>query len=187
MPKDRSLQAASGEGHQPTAIPAPRPPPYNRPMAEELTPQQRLESDLKTAMKAGDRSTTSTLRMLLAELKNERIRRGDEVDETGFISIVRKMIKQREDSAAQYDQGDRPEQAAREREEAELLAERYLPAGPSEEAVREAVRDYVAEHDLSGMGAMGQVMPAMIERFEGRADNAVVSRIAREVLSQREG
>lgn len=150
-------------------------------MAEQ-TPQQRIESDLKTAMKAGEKDKVSTLRMILSELKNERIQRGGDVDEAGFIAILRKAIKQREDSAEQYDGADRPEQAARERQEAELLAG-YLPEEPSEDEIRRAIEEFVADNDLSGMGAMGRVMPAMIERFEGRADNAVVSKIAREVLS----
>jgi uncharacterized protein YqeY len=152
----------------------------------EPTPQQRIESDLKTAMKAGRKDQVGTLRMLLAELKNERIRRGDDVDEPGFLAIVRKMIKQRDDSAAQYDKGHRPELAAKEREEAAYLQEEYLPKGPSEDEIRQAVESFVEENDLSGMSAMGQVMPAMIERFEGRADNAVVSKVARAVLQSRE-
>ncbi|MGD2116513.1 MAG: GatB/YqeY domain-containing protein [Acidobacteriota bacterium] len=149
----------------------------------EQTPQQRVESDLKTAMKAGEKDKVSTLRMVLSELKNERIRKGAEVDEAGFIAILRKAIKQREDSAEQYDKGDRPEQAERERQEAAFLQSEYLPKEPSEDEIRRAVEEYVAEHGLSGMGAMGRVMPAMIERFEGRADNAVVSKIAREILA----
>ncbi len=150
-------------------------------MADQ-TPQQRIESDLRAAMKAGEKERVGTLRMLLTELKNERIRRGGEVDEAGFLTALRKGIKQREEASEQYEKGNRPEQAAKERREAEIL-DSYLPASPSEEEIRSAVEAYVAEHDLSGPQAMGRVMPAMIDRFEGRADNAVVSRIAREVLS----
>lgn len=150
-------------------------------MADQ-TPQQRIELDLRGAMKAGDKERVGTLRMLLAELKNERIRRGGEVDEAGFLTALRKGIKQREEAAEQFDQGSRPEQAAKERREAEILGS-YLPAAPSEDEVRQAVEAYVAEHGLSGPQAMGRVMPAMIQRFEGRADNAVVSKVAREVLT----
>jgi hypothetical protein len=148
----------------------------------QTTPQQRIESDLRTAMKAREKERVGTLRMLLADLKNERIRRGVEVDEAGFVALVRKGIKQREEAAEQFAKGDRPEQAAKERREAEQLAA-YLPAGPSEADVRAAVDAYVAEHGLSGPAAMGQVMPAMIQHFEGRADNAVLSRIVRDVLT----
>jgi len=152
----------------------------------EPTPQQRIESDLKTAMKAGQKEELATLRMLLAELKNERIRRRDEVDEPGFLAIVRKMIKQRDDAAGQYDKGNRPELADKERREAGFLQDTYLPKGPSEAEIRQAIEEYAAEHDLSGMAAMGKIMPAMIQRFEGRADNAIVSKVARDVLESRE-
>lgn len=154
------------------------------PRMADPTPQQRIEADLKNAMKAGEKERVGTLRMLLTDLKNERIRRGEEVDEAGFTGLVRKGIKQREESAEQFERGDREESAAKERREAEILAD-YLPAGPSEAEIRSAVESYVAEHDLSGMAAMGRVMPAMIERFGGRADNAVLSKIVRETLSSR--
>jgi hypothetical protein len=150
----------------------------------EPTPQQRIESDLRVAMKAGEKERVGTLRMLLAELKNERIRRGAEVDEAGFVAQVRKGIKQREEAAEQFDKGARPEQAAKERREGEILGS-YLPAGPSESEIRAAVAAYVAEQGLSGPQAMGKVMPAMIQRFAGRADNAVLSRIVRDVLVER--
>jgi hypothetical protein len=150
-------------------------------MADQ-TPQQRIELDLRGAMKARDKERVGTLRLLLAELKNERIRRGGEVDEAGFLTALRKGIKQREEAAEQFEKGNRPEQAAKEGREAEILGS-YLPAGPSEDEIRQAIEAYVAEHGLSGPQAMGKVMPAMIERFEGRADNAVVSKLAREVLT----
>jgi hypothetical protein len=148
------------------------------------TPQQRIESDLKTAMKAGDKERLSTLRMLLADVKNERIRRGGEVDEAGLVALVRKGIKQRQESAEQFRRGDREEQAAKEEREAEHLGE-YLPQQASEEEVRAAVEELVEAEGLSGPAAMGRVMRATMERFGSRADGAVVNRLAREVLEAR--
>jgi uncharacterized protein YqeY len=148
------------------------------------TPQQRIESDLKTAMKAGDKERLSTLRMLLADVKNERIRRGGEVDEAGLVALVRKGIKQRQESAEQFRRGDREEQAAKEEREAEHLGE-YLPQQASEEEIRAAVEELVEAEGLSGPAAMGRVMRATMERFGSRADGAVVNRLAREVLEAR--
>lgn len=148
------------------------------------TPQQRIESDLKTAMKAGDKERLSTLRMLLADVKNERIRRGGEVDEPGLVALVRKGIKQRQESAEQFRRGGREEQAAREEREAEHLGE-YLPQQAGEEEVRAAVEELVEAEGLSGPAAMGRVMRATMERFGSRADGAVVNRLAREVLEAR--
>jgi len=148
------------------------------------TPQQRIESDLKTAMKAGDKERLSTLRMLLADVKNERIRRGGEVDEAGLVALVRKGIKQRHESAEQFRRGSREEQAAKEEREAEHLGE-FLPQQASEEEVRAAVEELVEAEGLSGPAAMGRVMRATMERFGSRADGAVVNRLAREVLEAR--
>jgi uncharacterized protein YqeY len=146
------------------------------------TPQQRIETDLKTAMKAGEKERLSTLRMLLTEIKNERIKRGSEVDEAGFVSLVRKAIKQREEAALQYRTGHREELAAKEESEAKILAG-YLPAQVDEGQIRAAVAALVAERGLSGPAAIGPVMKEMLARFGSAADGATINRIAREVLT----
>jgi uncharacterized protein len=146
------------------------------------TPQQRIETDVKTALKAGEKERLSTLRMLLTEIKNERIRRGSEVDEAGFVSLVRKAIKQREESAVQYRTGNREELAAKEDTEAKILAA-YLPAQVDEEQIRAAVAALVAERGLAGPAAIGPVMKEMLARFGSSADGATINRIAREVLT----
>lgn len=146
------------------------------------TPQERVEGDVRAAMKSGDKERLGTLRMLLSEVKNERIRRGGEVDEAGFVAVVRKGIKQRHESAEQFRRGGREDAAAREEREAEMLGE-YLPQQASEDEIRAAVRDLVAAEGLSGPAAMGRVMKETLARFGSRADGATVSRIAREVLT----
>lgn len=145
------------------------------------TPQQRIEADVKTAMKERKKEELSTLRMLLGDLKNKRIELGREVDEGEFVALVRRAVKQRQDAATQYRDGDRDELADKEEREAEFLST-YLPAAPSDDEIRAAITEYVTAENLSGPQAMGKVMPAMIQRFGGRADNATISRIAREVL-----
>jgi hypothetical protein len=150
------------------------------------TPQQRIEAEVKTAMKSGEKERLSTLRMLLAEIKNERIRRGDEVDEAGFISLIRKAIKQREDSISQYRAGGREELAAREEAELKVL-NAYLPAQVDEGQIRAAVEEIVAEKGLSGPAAMGPIMKGVIARFGASADGGTINRIAREVLAKKAG
>ena len=147
------------------------------------SPQQRVETDLKAAMKAGEKERLSTLRMLLAEVKNERIRRGGEVDEVAFAGLVRKAIKQREEASEQYRKGDRPELADKEESEAKLLAA-YLPAQVDEATIRAAVEALIAERGLSGPAAMGPLMKEMLARFGSSADGAIVSRVAREALAK---
>jgi uncharacterized protein YqeY len=145
-------------------------------------PQQRLESDVKDAMRAADKERLSTLRMLLAAVKNERIARGGEVDEAAFASLTRKAIKQREEAAEQYRKGNRPELAEKEEREGKLLAA-YLPAPIGESEIRAAVAALVAERGLSGNAAMGQIMKELMARFGAAADGATISRVAREVLA----
>jgi len=150
------------------------------------TPQQRIEAEVKTAMKSGEKEKLSTLRMLLTEIKNERIRRGGEVDEDGFVSLVRKAIKQREESVSQYRKGNREELAAKEESEIKML-EVFLPAQVDEGQIRAAVEEIVAEKGLSGPAAMGPIMKGVMARFGTAADGATINRIAREVLAKNAG
>ena len=149
-------------------------------------PQQRIEAEVKAAMKAGEKEKLSTLRMLLAEIKNERIRRGGEVDEAGFVSLVRKAIKQREEAATQYRNGHREELAAKEESEAKFLAT-FLPAQVDEGQIRAAVEAIVAEQGLSGPAAMGPIMKGVMARFGSSADGGTINRVAREVLAKNAG
>ncbi|MGH9362378.1 MAG: GatB/YqeY domain-containing protein [Thermoanaerobaculia bacterium] len=147
-------------------------------------PQQRIESDVKEALKAGQKERVSTLRLLLNEIKNERIRRGSEVDEPGFVALVRKALKQRDEAATQYRQGGRPELAEKEEREAGLLTG-YLPAQVDEAQIRAAIAELVAARGLAGPAAIGPVMKEMLARFGSAADGATINRIAREVLAER--
>lgn len=150
----------------------------------ELTPQQRIESELKTAMKASDRTRTSTLRMLLADLKNEKIKRGAEVDEAAFAAVLRRAIKQRQEAAAQFRAGGRAESADKEESEAALF-EGYLPKQASDDELRAAAREILAAQGLAGPAATGPAMKALIARFGANADAAALSRIVRELLAPR--
>jgi uncharacterized protein YqeY len=150
------------------------------------SPQQRIEAEVKAAMKSGEKEKLSTLRMLLTEIKNERIRRGGEVDEAGFVSLVRKSIKQREESISQYRAGGREELAAKEAVEVEML-EIYLPAQVDEGQIRAAIEAIVAERGLSGPAAMGTIMKETLARFGSSADGSTINRIAREVLAKKAG
>lgn len=144
-------------------------------------PQQCIETELKAAMKSGDKLRLQTLRLLLTDIKNERIRRGGEVDEAGFVALVRKAIKQREEAAAQYQAGQRQELAAKEESEAAILAA-FLPAAADEGEIRAAVAALIAERGLAGPQAIGPVMKEMLARFGTSADGATINRIARELL-----
>jgi uncharacterized protein YqeY len=145
------------------------------------TPQQTIEADVKTALKAGEKERLSTLRLLLGELKNEKIKRGDEVDEASFVAVLRKMVKQRQDSVEQYTKGARPELAAKEEAEIRVL-EAYMPRQASEADLRAAAQEIVAAQGLAGPSGIGPAMKAMLQRFGSSADGSTVNRIVRELL-----
>ena len=147
------------------------------------SPQDTIQNDLKTALKAGDKERVATLRLLLTAIKNERIDSGAEVDETTFSRLVRKAVKQRNDSATAYRDGGREELAAKEEREAKIL-EDYLPQAVDEDELRSAIEAFVAAEGLSGPQGIGPVMKTMMSRFGARADGATISRIAKSVLAR---
>jgi uncharacterized protein YqeY len=147
------------------------------------TPQQQIEQDLTAAMKARDKEKVSTLRLLLTAIKNERIRLGEDIDESTFLHLVQKAIKQRQDSVEQYRLGKREDLAVKEEGEAKILSA-YLPPPVGEDEIRSAIAEFVAAEGLAGVQGMGAVMKEMLARFSGRTDGGTVNRIAREILAE---
>ncbi len=146
------------------------------------SPQERLEADVRAALKAGEKERLSTLRMLLSEVKNEAMSGSGPVDEGRFAALVRKAIKQRHEAAEKFGQGGRAESAAQEEREAVILGE-YLPQQASEAELTAAIAALIAAEGLSGPTAMGRVMKEVLGRFGSRADGATVSRLARQLLA----
>lgn len=145
------------------------------------TPQETLQIQIQDALKAGDKERVATLRLLLTALKNERIRAGEEIDEAGFLQLVRKAIKQRKESAGQYRKGGRAELAAKEDREAAILSN-YLPPQVEEQELRAAITEIAEKEGLSGPAAIGAIMKAMMAKYAGRADGGTINKLAREVL-----
>ncbi len=154
------------------------------------TPQQRISTELQAAMRSGDRVRLSVLRMLLTDIQSAGLRgpsTAGDVDEAGFQALVRKAIKQRRESVEQFRNGHRPELAAKEELEAEILAG-YLPQQATEAELRAAIATIVADlaaQGLVGPAAIGAIMKATLARFAGTADGATVNRLARELLAAR--
>ncbi len=145
------------------------------------TPAEQLQQDLHRALKDRDSVRASTLRLLLTDLKNETISAGGELSKDDFVKLVQRGIKRRNEAAEQYRSGARNELADKEEAEARILEE-YLPPQIDEGTLRRAIEELVAERELSGPRAIGEVMKEMMARFAGQADGSTVSRIAREVL-----
>ncbi|MEM7307100.1 MAG: GatB/YqeY domain-containing protein [Planctomycetota bacterium] len=143
--------------------------------------QERIQSDLKDAMRSGDTETRDTLRMTVAALKNKRIELGREPDETEALQVLQKAVKTRQDSATQYDDANRPELAAKERAEIGVL-ERYLPAKKSDDEVEAIVAAAIEESGASSKADLGRVMKAVMAKHRGEVDGKAVQTIAGRLL-----
>jgi len=120
---------------------------------------ETLTKDLTAAMKARDAARTSVLRMAKAAVKNREIEKGEALDDAEIVKALQSLVKQREDSAEQYDKASRPELAEKERAEITVL-EGYLPAGASAEEIEAAVAQAVEETGAASPKEMGKVMKA---------------------------
>jgi len=152
--------------------------------------RQTLSDALKTATKAQDRRAMSTLRLILAALKDRDIAargRGnaDGIDETEILQMLQTMVKQRRESIEMYEKGDRPELAAKEAEEIEVI-ESYLPKQLDPAEVGQAVEAAIAEVEATGLKDMGGVMSLLRERYAGRMDFGRASGAVKERLKQAE-
>ena len=145
------------------------------------TPLQTVQNHLKEAMKAKDKERLGTLRMLLTSIKNEQIETGAELDEKGFLAVVRRLVKQRKDSASQYREAGRDELADKEEREIVLLQD-YLPAQVDEAVLRAAIAELIEAEGLEGPKGIGPIMKAMMQKFGATADGGTINKIARELL-----
>ena len=145
--------------------------------------KDRIQDDMKAALRARDSARLSTIRLLLAAIKQREIDEQCALDEAGVLATIEKQVKQRRDAATQYDAANRPELAAAERFEIEVLSA-YLPAALSEAELDAAIASAVSETGASGPGDMGKVMGLLKPRLAGRADMTEVSRRVRAQLSR---
>ena len=141
---------------------------------------ETITKDLTAAMKAKDAARVSVLRMAKAALKNREIEKGEALDEGEVIKTLQGLVKQREDSAEQYDKADRPELAAKERAEIDVL-KGYLPEAASEAEVEAAVAQAISETGAATPKDMGKVMKATMAALaatgkpvDGKQVNALV-------------
>ena len=142
-----------------------------------MTLKARITEDMKNAMRAKEATRLSTIRMLLAAMKQREVDERIELADADVVAIIDKMIKQRRESIVQFDAGNRPDLAAVERAEITLL-QAYMPQQLSEAEIdaliASAVAD-VAQGGAVGMPAMGKVMAAIRPQLAGRADMSLVS------------
>jgi len=144
--------------------------------------RERLEADMKEALKARDKLRLETIRGVRGAIRNREIEQGGVLDDAGVVAVLRSLSKQRVDSIEQYRAAGRDDLADKEAIEKGVL-EVYLPAAPDPAAVEQVLREVIAESGASGPRDMGRVMKPALERLGPAADGKLVSDVARRLLS----
>lgn len=144
--------------------------------------KDRIREDMKAAMRSHDAARLSTIRLLLAAIKQREIDEQIEAGDEDVLAVIGKMVKQRRDSVEQYRSGGREDLAANEQAEIDVLST-YLPQQLSDEEVAAIVEEAVAEVGVTGMAAMGKVMSVVKPRVNGRADLGKVSALIKARLT----
>ncbi|MFT5933371.1 MAG: hypothetical protein ACI83N_001534 [Hydrogenophaga sp.] len=144
--------------------------------------KERIAQDVKAAMLAKDNPKRDTLRLLQAAVKQKEVDERIELDDADVVAVLDKMIKQRKDSIAAFEQGARQDLADKEQAELAVL-QIYLPTRLSAEEVAAEVRAIVADLGAKGPGDMGKVMGAVKARLAGKADMGAVSAAVKAALA----
>src|SRR3989344_3485503 len=145
--------------------------------------KEKLQQEMKDALKSGDSQKRTLLGMVLSAVKNKEIEKRNELTDEDVISVISSEIKKRKDAIEQYEKGGRPELAEGERKEAEMLMA-YMPEQMSEDDVRVEVKKAIAETGAKDMKEMGKIIGTVMAKIKGKADGQMVSRIVKEELSK---
>ena len=149
-------------------------------MAEST--KDKLDRDVKQAMRDGDAAKRDTLRLMLSAVQNAEIAKRGELAEPDVLGIIAREVRQRRESIEAFRQGDRPDLIAIE--EAELaIIQVYLPEQASREEIVEFARKVIAETGAEGSRDKGKVMPKLVAEFKGKADGRIINEIVTELLS----
>ncbi|MGE5616730.1 MAG: GatB/YqeY domain-containing protein [Bacillota bacterium] len=144
--------------------------------------RERVNEDMKAAMKARDAEKLGALRLLLAAMKQREVDERITLDDAGVVAVIDKMIKQRKDSIAQYEKASRKDLADKERFEIGVL-EAYLPQQLSQSEVEAAVAEAIASTGAKSPAEMGKVMGILKPKLAGRADMGKVSALVKAKLA----
>jgi uncharacterized protein YqeY len=144
--------------------------------------EERLNEDMKLAMKAGKKDELSAIRMMRAQLKDARINKGDDLTEEEVADILQKSAKKRKESIEIYRDGNRQDLADKESFEL-LVIQKYLPEQLSEPEIAEMVRKQISQLSLSSEKDMGRLMGVLMPQLKGKADGKLVQKLARDELA----
>ncbi|MBL8791556.1 MAG: GatB/YqeY domain-containing protein [Rhizobiales bacterium] len=149
--------------------------------------RDKLNADLKDAMKAGDKRKLATIRLMNAAIKDKDINArteghdSEKLPDSALMDLFAKMVKQRQDSIAAYEQGGRAELAQQEREEMEII-QSYMPKQLSEDETREAIKGIIAAVGAASIKDMGKVMAELKTRYSGQIDMGKAGGVVKSLL-----
>ena len=146
--------------------------------------KERLREDLTEAIRSRDEITSGTIRMVLSAITNEEVsgKSARELTEAEVVTVLSREAKKRREAAEAFDAGARPEKAALERAEGDVIA-KYLPSQLSDAELAQMIKDAIAETGASGPAGMGLVMKVLSPKIAGRADGAIVSAAVKAALA----
>jgi len=145
--------------------------------------ESRIMNDLKAAMKAKDQAALRALRAVKAAIQLAKTDgSGKPIDEAREIQILQQLVKQRKESLETYEQNERPDLAAKEREELEII-EKYLPAQLNDSELEDILKKIIEEVGAQSPKDLGRVMGVAVKRLAGQADGRRISETARKLLS----
>ena len=142
---------------------------------------KKIQNDMYTAMKAGEKESTNTLRITLAKLKDKQIEKREDLTDEEVIKIIQTLVKQRKESIELYVQGGRNELADIEKNEIALL-KKYLPQMISENDIKNIVETVINEVGATSMSDMGKIMPEVMKRGKGLIDGRIAQKFVQESL-----
>lgn len=143
---------------------------------------EKIQSDMYTAMKAGEKEKASTLRTVLAKLKDKQIDAREPLSEKDEIKVLQTLVKQRKESIDLYQKGGRSELAEAESFELEII-NTYLPEMMNEDDVRKLIEEIIEKTGAQSMADLGKVMPQIMKQGKGLIDGKTAQRIVSELLS----
>lgn len=143
--------------------------------------KERMQRELKEAMKAHDELKVSTLRLLSSAIKNKEIDERKPLDDEGLLAILSTAAKQRRESIEQYEKGGRQDLADKEKAELAII-QGYLPQQLSKDEVAAVIKETIAETGAAGAKDMGKVMKALMPKVKGKADGKLVNELVKELL-----
>ena len=143
--------------------------------------KERLEGDYKKAMKEGDKLKVSTIRLVLAEVKNEEIAKRGELDEEQMLGIIAREARKRKESIEEFERGGRQDLVDKEKQELAII-EGYLPEQISDDELRSIIEETISETGATSARDLGKVMGKLMPRIKGKADGKKANQIVRELL-----